>query len=496
MFQFKITLNDSQPPIWRRIQMLETATFLDLHNAIQDAMGWEDYHLHEFAFESKTSKRPVLIGKPGEDSAFRVLPENKECIKDWFGVKSKQCIYTYDFGDSWDHTVLFEKALPVEPGMEYPRCVAGKRACPPEDSGGMWGYTHNLEVIKDPNNPEYAETVEWMGDEFDPNEFELEAVEFFGSEESDESESCQFDHNKFANIDSVEGAMFELDHAEGAIPFEAITYLRNTKSSKELIDHIEYVLENAYDDSLVVADVLHESSPLWYAVVAEAHLDERLIAPTIRLLVNTSDDWDFLNEQAQHLICLLAEKYPDKVAKATMQAIDAALELRLVSPYLYLFDVFMVVDSTKYQKWLLKVMVHRSNMWCAPFAHMLADIHLDGALPVLEELVKQMRAGDKPERAGLMPYNESNDIEEALNILKGIQKPYVKNPQPEYKNRGDWQQHYKKFADRFADDDEDEELLQNLAFNMPYIAPSKPGRNDPCDCGSGQKYKKCHGFNL
>jgi len=85
-------------------------------------------------------------------------------------------VYEYDFGDSWEHEILVEKILPVEPGVHYPRCLAGKRAGPPEDVGGVWGYDHFLEVMGDPNHPEHDDLVKWYGGNFDPEAFDVAAL--------------------------------------------------------------------------------------------------------------------------------------------------------------------------------------------------------------------------------------------------------------------------------------------------------------------------------
>ena len=84
--------------------------------------------------------------------------------------------YEYDFGDSWDHTLLVEKILPPQEGVRYPLCLKGKRACPPEDVGGVWGYENFLEVSRNPDHDEHEEYLTWVGGEFDPEAFDLEEV--------------------------------------------------------------------------------------------------------------------------------------------------------------------------------------------------------------------------------------------------------------------------------------------------------------------------------
>ena len=86
-------------------------------------------------------------------------------------------MYEYDFEDGWVHTILLEKILPIDSNIKYPVCIAGKMNCPPEDCGGVWGYSDLLEILKDPKHEDYEDSIEWLGDEFDPNEFDLEEID-------------------------------------------------------------------------------------------------------------------------------------------------------------------------------------------------------------------------------------------------------------------------------------------------------------------------------
>jgi len=180
VYQFKITLREVRPPVWRRIQVPETYTFWDLHVAIQDAMGWEDAHLHEFEMIRPSDGEKVRIGIPDEDhiSFVEIIPERKEKIADWFSMDNRVAEYTYDFGDNWRHQIRLEKILPREEGGIYPVCIAGKRACPPEDCGGVWGYARFLEAIRNPEDEEHEEMLEWIGGDFDPEYFDPEEVVF------------------------------------------------------------------------------------------------------------------------------------------------------------------------------------------------------------------------------------------------------------------------------------------------------------------------------
>lgn len=181
VYQLKITLKGSEPQIWRRIQVPETYTFWDLHVAIQDAIGWEDSHLHEFEMPHPSTGEKVRIGIPDEEAGFfrqETIPEQKQKISNWFSMENRVAGYTYDFGDNWEHKIQQEKILPIDKKIEYPVCIAGKRACPPEDCGGIWGYEGLLEAIKDPNHKKHETMLEWIGDEFDPEHFDVKEVSF------------------------------------------------------------------------------------------------------------------------------------------------------------------------------------------------------------------------------------------------------------------------------------------------------------------------------
>ncbi len=176
VYQFKVTLLGVSPPVWRRIQVPEPYTFWDLHVAVQDAMGWYDCHLHEFQMVNPKTGEQVEIGIPYEE-APDTLPEKKQKIVDYFTTENPSAGYIYDFGDSWEHIITLEKILPRE-NIDYPVCIDGKRACPPEDCGGVGGYEEFLEIIKDPSHEEYEDMLDWIGGEFDPEYFDVKEVQF------------------------------------------------------------------------------------------------------------------------------------------------------------------------------------------------------------------------------------------------------------------------------------------------------------------------------
>ncbi|AKB22702.1 plasmid pRiA4b ORF-3 family protein [Methanosarcina sp. WH1] len=179
--QLKLSMEGITPQIWRRIQVPENYTFLDLHDAIQDVMDWDDYHLHEFEMPNPKTGMMDRIGTESDDlEGFEepLVPEKKTKISKYFTPENKIALYTYDFGDNWQVKVRLEKIHPIKEGVEYPICTAGKRAAVPEDIGGIWGYEDMLEILKNPEHEEYEDTVAWLGEDFDPEYFDPKDVSF------------------------------------------------------------------------------------------------------------------------------------------------------------------------------------------------------------------------------------------------------------------------------------------------------------------------------
>ena len=170
IYQIKVTLKEIRPPIWRRLEVLSDTTLEELHVILQVAMGWGNYHLHQFTIGG------IEYGQPDPDYGSEVEDERKVKLNQVAPEENAKFIYEYDFGDSWQHTVLIEKILPVEKGKHYPICVKGKRACPPEDVGGPWGYTNFIEAVLKLGHPEHEDMLEWVGGEFDPDAFSIEEI--------------------------------------------------------------------------------------------------------------------------------------------------------------------------------------------------------------------------------------------------------------------------------------------------------------------------------
>jgi len=180
VLEITVTLLDTNPPIWRRIQVPATYSFYDLHVAIQDAMGWTDSHLHEFEVVDPANRAPVRLGLPNDEfpAGQATLPGWKAPLVRYFRKVATRARYVYDFGDNWEHELRFEGERSGEEGVRYPRCVAGERACPPEDCGSVAGFEGFLRAIGDPGHEEHESMLEWVGGAYDPAAFDPSAVRF------------------------------------------------------------------------------------------------------------------------------------------------------------------------------------------------------------------------------------------------------------------------------------------------------------------------------
>lgn len=173
VFQLKISLQGTKPPIWRRIQVPGDTTLERLHKVIQLCMGWSDSHLHQFLIDHTCYCLPEeedswRTSRPKDEAKF-TLQALQEKILPGFQ-------YIYDYGDDWLHQIVVEKILAPAEGKPYPLLLTGKRACPPEDSGGIAGLMHLLEVLANPKDESYEEIKDWLDEEYDPARFGKEEI--------------------------------------------------------------------------------------------------------------------------------------------------------------------------------------------------------------------------------------------------------------------------------------------------------------------------------
>ncbi|MDR3192448.1 MAG: plasmid pRiA4b ORF-3 family protein [Treponema sp.] len=173
-YVLRVSIKESRPSIWRKLSVPAGCTLGDLHTILQIAFDWDNAHLHVFTVNS------ARYGVMDADFDYwdDMTDEDSVCLYDLKLQPKQKFSYLYDFGDSWEHEISVSKIIP--PGEEKwdltrPRCLGGRRAAPPEDSGGVWGYESMLETVKDPNHEEYNYINEWLG-EFDPDYISVEEI--------------------------------------------------------------------------------------------------------------------------------------------------------------------------------------------------------------------------------------------------------------------------------------------------------------------------------
>ncbi len=168
LFQLKVALHGAKPPIWRRILVPDSTTLAQLHHIIQISMGWTDSHLHQFTIDKvvyspKCDDEQMFSHSTKDEAQFTLQQLDKKL--------SPRFQYLYDYGDNWLHTITVEKTLVPDVGQAYPKVLTGRRSSPPEDIGGIPGYMDALASLQDPEDPNFIELLEWLGDDFDPARF-------------------------------------------------------------------------------------------------------------------------------------------------------------------------------------------------------------------------------------------------------------------------------------------------------------------------------------
>jgi hypothetical protein len=175
IIQLKVTLQGTEPPIWRRFLVDKKTTFFVLHEIIQIVMGWEDEHLYEFKMKGYKIGDAEELGDFGSGD-IKFVDDETATLEGMGLVLRNKFEYLYDFGDTWRHQILVEKFLPRDEKLKYPVCIDGELNCPPEDCGGVGGFYQILEIIADKKHPERKEMLEWLGGRYDPERFNMNQV--------------------------------------------------------------------------------------------------------------------------------------------------------------------------------------------------------------------------------------------------------------------------------------------------------------------------------
>ena len=166
----KVTLLDVSPPVWRLVRVPSVISLSVLHGVIQLTMGWEDLHLHEWRFGERT------FGSDEEEDWGEELEDESAFELGDLAPADTAFHYDYDLGEGWEHLVEVVEVEPYRATVPPLEVLDGARSAPPEDCGGPHGYEHLIDALNDPADPEHDDVVAWLGDRFDPDEFDIHAV--------------------------------------------------------------------------------------------------------------------------------------------------------------------------------------------------------------------------------------------------------------------------------------------------------------------------------
>jgi hypothetical protein len=171
IYQLHVELQDIEPLIWRKLLVPAAIPLPELHNLLQLAMGWTNSHLHSFEIGSHSYSMA-----DAELDELQMLDEDNYTLEQALGKSVREFVYEYDFGDGWRHRITVDPLDKPHSDWHYPLCVAGERAAPPDDVGGPHGYQEFLNAITDPKHPEHKNMAAWIGGVFDPEGFDLNAI--------------------------------------------------------------------------------------------------------------------------------------------------------------------------------------------------------------------------------------------------------------------------------------------------------------------------------
>ncbi|MBI3771478.1 MAG: DUF1186 domain-containing protein [Gammaproteobacteria bacterium] len=487
IYQLKVTLSHSQPPIWRCLQVKGDTTLEELHDVLQAAMGWSNSHLHVFRAGR------ISYGEPDPHFPDDTINERKIRL-DKIVTEGDTFIYEYDFGDSWEHEIKVEKILSAESGASYPVCLAGECACPPEDCGGIPGYDYLLEALSDPANPKYTELLEWIDEDFDPEAFDLDAVNAaLGSGEIDSIlPPPVYSDEQLAQLDSEELLDLMIDD-EDRVPRNVIDEC--ACRGDEMVGLLSELL--ADDDIWSGECELGEWWLLLHAVMILGLIpSERAGLLLIDFMRRMSDaEEDSLQEW-------LAGYWPALFQNKSETVVSPMRELcqdRSVDWFIRANAIDVVVADTKRNgesaleqaiDWLAGIAAEEREDWELRLSagYVLLCFPRTRHRALLDDLVSR-----QPER---VVYFSADEVQKAYLEMKDQPEwECFKNPWQFYdpeaieKRQQRWEEEI--IANESGEWEEDDWDFDADVFT-PYMREiPKTGRNDPCPCGSGKKYKKC-----
>jgi Predicted metal-binding protein related to the C-terminal domain of SecA len=496
-FQFKIQIEGiTKPPVWRRVIVPDTLTFEQFHLVIQAAFGWADFHLFQFCPQSYGSY--PTIAYPHEEDEYPVEDARTYILKELFHTEKQQFTYIYDLGDSWHHKITLEAI--ITDFFDDVSCIAGKGTCPPEDCGGVSGYEHLKEVMSNPKDPEHKEMRKWLG--LKPKE--PWSVDFFDKKKV---KNLTFEYPllslRMPEFNHPEVKIFyfnsyDIDrdtlHAIMALPRQTLI----EDMQKLLIDSVEryeYFLEYEYSEAFFPLHTMYVLSSLR----AEEALD------TLLFVMSKGEEFldfwfgDLVTEEFWQYIYWLGQNRTEKLMdffKTPSNYVFIRSEVLVAITQIAIRQPERKQEIIKWQIEAIEFLYDNINnnaiFESYLFGDLLYDLSVLGDQKILPLIEKCFATGQVLEK-------ETGTLEEVTNNL--YKEEIDSNEYRLYNLFTDIDQFYdewKRWAIKLEEEEEkqyDDWYLNKNQPVMPYIADPKTGRNDPCPCGSGKKYKKCCGVN-
>lgn len=484
IYQIKVTLYHSHPPIWRRIQIKGDIKLEKLHDVLQIAMGWSNSHLHVFRVGR------ISYGEPDPHFPDDTIDE-RDIRLDKIVTKGDTFIYEYDFGDSWEHEIKVEKILSVESGTHYPVCLAGERACPPEDCGGFPGYDRLLEALSDPVNPKYTELLEWIDEDFDPEIFDLDAVNVaLSSSETDLIPPAPiYADEQLASLDSV--ALLELMiHDEDRVPRNVIDECaRRGDGMVELLNDLLSDADN-WNGEATLGEwwrLLHAVMILGLMPSARAGL---LLIDFMQSMSRAEDDglqdwlsgyWPALfQNKPETVFSPLRDLCEDRsldwyIRVNATDAVIAAAQYRSESALEHALDWLASISADEQEDWDLRLCCGNTLLNFPRARHRA----------LLDDLAAQ--------QSGWGLHFSADEVQKAYREIKDQPEwERFKNPWQFYDAEAIEHRRQRWEQEILADQEKEDNWIGADDAWASYIREiPKVGRNDPCPCGSGKKYKKC-----
>jgi len=481
VFQIKVTLCDIDPPIWRRFQVESDIRLDQLHELLQIVMGWDNDHAHGFRFGDRR------YGVPSRSNGR--TDERKVDLALIAGV-GDTLIYEYDFGDGWEHKLDIEEILELEPGVRYPVCVGGERACPPEDCGGFIGYDDLIDALLDPENAEHAGLLERRGN-FDPEAFDSAAVNARLADRvfARIPRSPVYSDEELARLEPA--ALLELMIREASlVPRNVIdACVRHGDAMVECLSGVPADERYWRDDEDFGEWFLPLHAAMILGLMPSARAGLLLLEFMPRLARATEES---PGEVLDDYWPALFSNKPDDVlpglrALSTDRTLDWLIRGQAIASIVLLAQSGQTLEKTL--DWAEAIVADETEDW-------------DTRLLVATSLLGFPRDRYRPLLNDLAAKQTGNDV---MFTSAEVRNAYAtKQDNPEWDElRDPWEfyspaqiearrQIWERADFGLEDGDDKWDDSNSTADDQPYVrAAPKVGRNDPCPCGSGKKYKKC-----